>query len=123
MSIEEEKLRNVIQRFKEYDKERTIQYKYCLSELGKLRSFVQELEDTESLPKKIINQRKEINRLNTIIKTNNLKELSSGGESVILLKENIRVLKEENKKLRHELLNSRKSISELVYKLHHVSDK
>ena len=123
MSIEEEKLRNVIQRFKEYDKERTIQYKYCLSELGKLRSFVQELEDTESLPKKIINQRKEINRLNTIIKTNNLKELSSGDESVILLKENIRVLKEENKKLRHELLNSRKSISELVYKLHHVSDK
>ena len=73
MSIEEEKLRNVIQRFKKYDKERTIQYKYCLSELGKLRSFVQELEDTESLPKKIINQRKEINRLNTIIKTNNLK--------------------------------------------------
>ena len=123
MSIEEEKLRNVIQRFKEYDKERTIQYKYCLSELGKLRSFVQELEDTESLPKKIINQRKEINRLNTIIKTNNLKELSSGDESVILLKENIRVLKEENKKLRYELLNSRKSISELVYKLHHVSDK
>ena len=123
MSIEEEKLRNVIQRFKEYDKERTIQYKYCLSELGKLRSFVQELEDTKSLPKKIINQRKEINRLNTIIKTNNLKELSSGDESVILLKENIRVLKEENKKLRHELLNSRKSISELVYKLHHVSDK
>ena len=123
MSIEEEKLRNVIQRFKEYDKERTIQYKYCLSELGKLRSFVQELEDTESLPKKIINQRKEINRLNTIIKTNNLKELSSGDESVILLKENIRVLKEENKKLRHELLNSRKSISELVYKLHHVSNK
>lgn len=123
MSIEEEKLRNVIQRFKEYDKERTIQYKYCLSELGKLRSFVQELEDTESLPKKIINQRKEINRLNTIIKTNNLKELSSGDESIIVLKENIRVLKEENKKLRHELLNSRKSISELVYKLHHVSDK
>ena len=123
MSIEEEKLRNVIQRFKKYDKERTIQYKYCLSELGKLRSFVQELEDTESLPKKIINQRKEINRLNTIIKTNNLKELSSGDESIILLKENIRVLKEENKKLRHELLNSRKSISELVYKLHHVSDK
>ena len=123
MSIEEEKLRNVIQRFKEYDKERTIQYKYCLSELGKLRSFVQELEDTKSLPKKIINQRKEINRLNTIIKTNNLKELSSGDESVILLKENIRVLKEENKKLRHELLNSRKSISELVYKLHHVSNK
>lgn len=123
MSIEEEKLRNVIQRFKEYDKERTIQYKYCLSELGKLRSFVQELEDTKSLPKKIINQRKEINRLNTIIKTNNLKELSSGDESIIVLKENIRVLKEENKKLRHELLNSRKSISELVYKLHHVSDK
>ena len=123
MSIEEEKLRNVIQRFKKYDKERTIQYKYCLSELGKLRSFVQELEDTESLPKKIINQRKEINRLNTIIKTNNLKELSSGDESIILLKENIRVLKEENKKLRHELLNSRKSISELVYKLHHVSYK
>lgn len=123
MSIEEEKLRNVIQRFKEYDKERTIQYKYCLSELGKLRSFVQELEDTKSLPKKIINQRKEINRLNTIIKTNNLKELSSGDESIILLKENIRVLKEENKKLRHELLNSRKSISELVYKLYHVSNK
>lgn len=123
MSIEEEKLRNVIQRFKEYDKERTIQYKYCLRELGKLRSLVQELEDTESLPKKIINQRKEISRLNNIIKTNNLKELSSGDESIILLKENIRVLKEENKKLRHELSNSRKSISELVYKLHHVSDK
>lgn len=123
MSIEEEKLRNVIQRFKEYDKERTIQYKYCLSELGKLRSFVQELEDTKSLPKKIINQRKEINRLNTIIKTNNLKELSFEDESIILLRENVRVLKEENKRLKHELLNSRKSISELVYKLYHVSNK
>ncbi len=137
--VEINKLKIAIQRFKEYDKERKEYYKKSLQELGELKSYVQELEETGTPEDKSKNQLKKqvafykdlynhqvfINH--TLQKQDNLIpeliQLNFYKEHYLNLSKSNNELKEELKKKQKRIKELEKEISSLVYELHNTTPK
>lgn len=110
-------LEHCIEKFKEYDNKRKEYCSNILRELGELKSYVEELEDTNHLASKCIKQKRELKRLHNII---NLKKISEIEVKDITLKkavDQISVLKKENNSLRKQNNRLHSDISMLVTKL------
>lgn len=110
-------LEHCIEKFKEYDNKRKEYYSNILRELGELKSYVEELEDTNLLASKCIKQKRELKRLHNII---NLKKISEIEVKDITLKkavDQISALKKENNSLRKQNTRLHSDISMLVTKL------
>lgn len=111
------RLKSTISKFKEYDKERKEYYSKILVEYGQLKSYIEELEDSDKKARKINNQKREICRLNTLIRANKLKNIP---ESDLTKQETTATITNLNniiKELRKKLNSANKTISDLIYKL------
>lgn len=103
------RLKMVIERFKEYDKERKGYYSSSMQELGKLRSYIQELESEDdgkgnNLIKKIESLRKENASLKLTLKKKGLEENYNPDDfDINKLSDSVKGLKTSNKKLRLEI--------------------
>ena len=111
------RLKSTISKFKEYDKERKEYYSKILVEYGQLKSYIEELEDSDKKAKKINNQRREICRLNTLIRANKLKNIPELDLTKQETAETITNLNNIIKDLRKKLNSANKTISDLIYKL------
>ena len=111
------RLKSTISKFKEYDKERKEYYSKVLIEYGQLKSYIEELEDSDKKAKKINNQRREICRLNTLIRANKLKNIPESDLTKQETAETIANLNNIIKDLRKKLNSANKTISDLIYKL------
>ena len=111
------RLKSTISKFKEYDKERKEYYSKILIEYGQLKSYIEELEDSDKKAKKINNQRREIGRLNTLIHANKLKNIPKSDLTKQEATETITNLNNIIKDLRKKLNSANKTISDLIYKL------
>lgn len=110
-------LEHCIEEFKKYDAKRTKDYSNILIELGQLKSYIQELEDTDKKSAKIINQKREIRRLNEIINSQKLAEIKIDNITLREALQNIEQLKLRNKSLSNENKRFKESINNLIYKL------
>lgn len=115
------KLKKVIEYFKKYDSDRKEYYAKSLIELGQLKEYIAELEDTDKKARKIKYQKIAIANLERIIHNNKyltkidpeqIKQISI----LELQKENTE-LKERNKTLNKNLTKAREDISRLCSKL------
>ena len=111
------RLKSTISKFKEYDKERKEYYSKVLVEYGQLKSYIEELEDSDKKARKINNQRREICRLNTLIRANKLKNIPELDLTKQETAETITNLNNIIKDLRKKLNSPNKTISDLIYKL------
>lgn len=118
------RLEKCIKEFKKYDSERKKYYSDSLIELGKLKAYVLELEDSDKKAKKIRDQRNELVHLNRIIYNNkylNILTLNPEqieGVTILELKETIKKLSEQNRKLNRENRKLLQDISDLCSKLY-----
>ena len=117
-------LKKTIELYKKYDQERKEYYKKSLIRLGELESLLSEIEEGDDKNKKtIIEQRRELCKLNLIIKSKDLKEVQDyyleNDEKLQNLKEkeqNI-ILRRRNKKLKEENKKLKETISNLLSKI------
>lgn len=112
------KLKQVIERFKAYDKKRQEYYSSSIQRLGELESYISELEDskrTDSLEAVISQQRASIRHLNKLIQVYKIERdrdvQALDGEITL---DNI---KRENESLRSQLKSLRKTNKELVRRI------
>lgn len=114
------RLKMVIEKFKEYDKERKGYYSSSMQELGKLRSYIQELESEDdgkgnNLIKKIENLRRENASLKLVLKKKGLEENYNPDDfDINKLSESVKSLKSSNKKLRREIRKI-KELNDYIY--------
>lgn len=112
------KLRQVIERFKAYDKKRQEYYSSSIQRLGELESYISELEDskrTDSLEAVISQQRAAIRHLNKLIQVYKIerdRDIQTLDGEIAL--DNI---KRENESLRSQLKSLRKTNKELVRRI------
>lgn len=111
------RLKSTIAEFKKYDKERKEYYSKILVEYGQLKSYIEELEDSDKKARKINNQRREICRLNTLIHANKLKDMPESDLTKQEAAATITNLNNIIKDLRKKLNSANKTISDLIYKL------
>ena len=111
------RLKSTIAEFKKYDKERKEYYSKVLIEYGQLKSYIEELEDSDKKARKINNQKREIRRLNTLIHVNKLKNIPESDLTKQETAETIANLNNIIKDLRKKLNSANKTISDLIYKL------
>ena len=111
------RLKSTIAEFKKYDKERKEYYSKVLVEYGQLKSYIEELEDSDKKARKINNQKREICRLNTLIRTNKLKNIPESDLTKQEAAATITNLNNIIKDLRKKLNSANKTISDLIYKL------
>lgn len=112
------KLKFAIKRFKEYDEERKAFYKDKLQRLGKLESYIIELESgmmVNELRSKIENQKKEIQSLNKIIKAHNIESNKSEEDIDNIIK--LDSLKRQNRELRKQIKSLKISLNKVVSEL------
>lgn len=117
-------LKKTIESYKKYDQERKEYYKKSLIRLGELESLLSEIEEGDDKNKKtIIEQRRELCKLNLIIKSKDLKEVQDyyleNDEELQNLKEKEKniILKRRNKKLKEENKKLKDTISNLLSKI------
>lgn len=118
------RLNMIINKFKEYDKERKEYYSKKMKRLGQLESYVDEIDsDTHitKLKETIKRQQKELSRLNNIIsvyKSNGLvvSDDVDKDATIINLKNQIKTLMKQNN-------NYKKTVAELIYKLNFKDGK
>lgn len=114
------RLKMVIEKFKEYDKERKGYYSSSMQELGKLRSYIQELESEDdgkgnNLIKKIENLKRENASLKLTLKKKGLEENYNPDDfDINKLSESVKSLKSSNKKLRREVRKI-KELNDYIY--------
>lgn len=116
------KLKALIERFKKYDSDRKQYYADVLIELGQLRTYVSELEDTDKKAKKIKAQKLAIKNLERIVTENKIAKIVDPekikGIEVTKLLEHVKKLGQENNSLREKIGQYRKEISRLCNKLY-----
>ena len=116
------KLKALIERFKKYDSNRKQYYADVLVELGQLRTYVSELEDTDKKAKKIKTQKLAIKNLERIITENKIAKIVDPekikGIKITELLEHVKKLEQDNKSLREKIGQYRKEISRLCNKLY-----
>lgn len=118
------RLNMIINKFKEYDKERKEYYSKKMKRLGQLESYVDEIDsDTHitKLKETIKRQQKELSRLNNIIfvyKSNGLviSDDVDKDATIINLRNQIKTLIKQNN-------NYKKTVAELIYKLNFKDGK
>lgn len=115
------RLNMIINKFKEYDKERKEYYSKKMKRLGQLESYVDEIDSGTHIAKlkeTIKRQQKELSRLNNIIsvyKSNGLvvNDDVDKDATIINLRNQIKTLIKQNN-------NYKKTVAELIYKLNAV---
>ena len=112
------KLKQVIERFKAYDKKRQEYYSSSIQRLGELESYISELEDSKrsnNLEAVISQQRATIRHLNKLIQVYKIER----DRNIQTLDEEITLdnIKRENESLRSQLKSLRKTNKELVRRL------
>ena len=116
------KLKALIERFKKYDSNRKQYYADVLVELGQLRTYVSELEDTDKKAKKIKTQKLAIKNLERIIAENKIAKIVDPEKikeiKITELLEHVKKLEQDNKSLREKIGQYRKEISRLCNKLY-----
>ena len=116
------KLKALIERFKKYDSNRKQYYADVLVELGQLRTYVSELEDTDKKAKKIKAQKLVIKNLERTITENKIAKIVDPekikGIVVTELLEHVKKLEQDNNSLREKIGQYRKEISRLCNKLY-----
>ena len=116
------KLKALIERFKKYDSNRKQYYADVLVELGQLRTYVSELEDTDKKAKKIKTQKLAIRNLQRIIAENKIAKIVDPEKikeiEITELLEHVKKLEQDNKSLREKIGQYRKEISRLCNKLY-----
>ena len=116
------KLKALIERFKKYDSNRKQYYASALVELGQLRTYVSELEDTDKKAKKIKTQKLAIKNLERIITENKIAKIVDQekikGIKITELLEHVKKLEQDNNSLREKIGQYRKEISRLCNKLY-----
>lgn len=118
------RLNMIINKFKEYDKERKEYYSKKMKRLGQLESYVDEIDSgtyITKLKETIKRQQKELSRLNNIIfvyKSNGLvvSDDVDKDATIINLKNQIKTLIKQNN-------NYKKTVAELIYKLNFKDGK
>lgn len=115
------KLKALIERFKKYDSNRKQYYADVLVELGQLRTYVSELEDTDKKAKKIKAQKLVIKNLERTITENKIAKIVDPEKikeiKITELLEHVKKLEQDNKSLREKIGQYRKEISRLCNKL------
>ena len=116
------KLKALIERFKKYDSNRKQYYADVLVELGQLRTYVSELEDTDKKAKKIKTQKLAIRNLERIIAENKIAKIVDPEKIKEIepseLLEHVKKLEQDNNSLREKIGQYRKEISRLCNKLY-----
>ena len=116
------KLKALIERFKKYDSNRKQYYADVLVELGQLRTYVSELEDTDKKAKKIKTQKLAIKNLERIIAENKIAKIVDPEKikeiEITELLEHVKKLEQDNNSLREKIGQYRKEISRLCNKLY-----
>lgn len=116
------KLKALIERFKKYDSNRKQYYADVLVELGQLRTYVSELEDTDKKAKKIKTQKLAIRNLERIIAENKIAKIVDPEKikeiEITELLEHVKKLEQDNNSLREKIGQYRKEISRLCNKLY-----
>ena len=116
------KLKALIERFKKYDSNRKQYYADVLVELGQLRTYVSELEDTDKKAKKIKTQQLAIKNLERIIAENKIAKIVDPEKikeiEITELLEHVKKLEQDNNSLREKIGQYRKEISRLCNKLY-----
>ena len=116
------KLKALIERFKKYDSNRKRYYADVLVELGQLRTYVSELEDTDKKAKKIKTQKLAIRNLERIIAENKIAKIVDPEKikeiEITELLEHVKKLEQDNNSLREKIGQYRKEISRLCNKLY-----
>ena len=115
------RLEQTIEHFKKYDSERKKYYSKALVELGQLKEYVAELEDTDKKARKLKQQSIAIRTLEKIISDNKYLAISDaekiGQINVLKIQEENIKLKEKNSILSRDLTKAREDISRLCSKL------
>ena len=116
------KLKALIERFKKYDSNRKQYYADALVELGQLRTYVSELEDTDKKAKKIKAQKLVIKNLERTIAENKIAKIVDPEKikeiEITELLEHVKKLEQDNNSLREKIGQYRKEISRLCNKLY-----
>ena len=116
------KLKALIERFKKYDSNRKQYYADVLVELGQLRTYVSELEDTDKKAKKIKAQKLVIKNLERTITENKIAKIVDPEKikeiKITELLEHVKKLEQDNNSLREKIGQYRKEISRLCNKLY-----
>ena len=116
------RLEKAIEYFKKYDSNRKKYYSESLIELGQLREYVAELEDTDKKVKKIKAQKLAIKNLERIITENKIAKIIDPekvkGIKITELLEHVKKLEQDNNSLREKIGQYRKEISKLCNKLY-----
>ena len=116
------KLKALIERFKKYDSNRKQYYADVLVELGQLRTYVSEIEDTDKKAKKIKTQKLAIKNLERIIAENKIAKIVDPEKikeiEITELLEHVKKLEQDNNSLREKIGQYRKEISRLCNKLY-----
>ena len=116
------KLKALIERFKKYDSNRKQYYADVLVELGQLRTYVSELEDTDKKAKKIKAQKLVIKNVERTITENKIAKIVDPEKikeiEITELLEHVKKLEQDNKSLREKIGQYRKEISRLCNKLY-----
>ena len=116
------KLKALIEHFKKYDSNRKQYYADVLVELGQLRTYVSELEDTDKKAKKIKAQKLVIKNLERTITENKIAKIVDPEKikeiEITELLEHVKKLEQDNKSLREKIGQYRKEISRLCNKLY-----
>ena len=116
------KLKALIERFKKYDSNRKQYYADVLVELGQLRTYILELEDTDKKAKKIKAQKQFIKNLERTITENKNAKIVDPEKikeiEITELLEHVKKLEQDNNSLREKIGQYRKEISRLCNKLY-----
>lgn len=118
------RLNMIINKFKEYDKERKEYYSKKMKRLGQLESYVDEIDSGTHITKlkeTIKRQQKELSRLNNIIsvyKSNGLIVNDDVDKDAVIIN-----LRNQIKTLIKQNNNYKKTVAELIYKLNFKDGK
>lgn len=117
--LEIARLKLIIEKFKKYDAERKQYYSKALQRLGGLEEYIEEIESNSvisKLKKKVKEQEKHLAYLNRIITVNKYHLFND--DYVLQYTVSAKELKERNKALSNEVTNLRKTVKDLVCRLH-----
>ena len=119
-------LQRTIDAFKKYDAERTVYVSKLQTEIGQLKAYIEELEETKE-GTKLKNYKATIAGLNKKLAVYRLLETDGLDLDIDLVYENIclkqknQALKEKNKKLKHQIKTSRDANTELILQLNRLN--
>lgn len=108
--VEIARLKNTIEKFKEYDKERKAYYEEKMIRLGQLESYMQELESSPD-SKKLVDLQKENSRLKKIIEASKIE--TDVDMSNVELKVKVINLKKRNSDLQSIIKRQKDTINKL----------